>query len=96
MFRKVRNYYENKDRREKANYDALTPTQKRICDYINSARLELNGEYVTMKSDGLSVECYVNTSQLKVGVTTELIEREIKRSLRDRDLPCPPIHVHYI
>ena len=96
MFRKNRNYYENKDKREKANYDALTPTQRQIHNYINSARLELGGEYVIMQSNGLSIDCYVSTDKLKVEVTSSLIEREIKRSLLSKGLPCPPINVHYV
>lgn len=72
MFRKNRNYYENKDKREKANYDALTPTQRQIYNYINSARLELGGEYVIMQSNGLSIDCYVSTDKLKVEVTSSL------------------------
>lgn len=96
MFRKEREYRENKERREKEHYASLTPTQKRICEYIRFARLELNGEFVTMRSDGLSIDCYLDASRLKVGVTTAMIEKEIRGKLADEGLPCPPIHVHYM
>ncbi|MCI9031003.1 MAG: hypothetical protein HFK09_00565 [Clostridia bacterium] len=96
MFRQIRNYNENKDKREKSNYEALTPAQKRIYNFINSSSLELNGESVPLRCNGLSIDCFVSVDKLKVGITTNLIEREIKKRLADEGLPCPPIYVRYV